>query len=325
MLSRTRVTLAGILLSLTVGSVAASASTPSTTTTTAPQTLLTRIAAAVTANQLPSNLNPSLADIHAKGPFQFEGDGLITRVCDYYDHPELASNPAPCYFGSKTSTKTVVLWGDSNAGNWIPALDSAFATLGYRLAYFGFPGCATAFVKVGESGAFADPGQSAACNTFHSALPAAVRALKPVALFAVSGAAFYTNTTALTNQWVAGMAAAFNQLSAGLTGVRRFEIGTSPMMASDMPTCLALHQSSMTTCWLNAKSRGYPLQLTRNVTEAKASNATLLPVSTWFCLGNVCPGVEGSTLIYGDLDHTTKVFSLETVPLWLPLLRANKF
>jgi hypothetical protein len=304
-------------------SVAASASTPSTTAV--PQTLLTRIAAAITANKLPSNLNPSLADILAKGAFQFEGQSQITRACDYYDHPELANNPSPCLYGSKMSTKTVVLWGDSNAGNWIPALDAVFATLGYRLAYFGFPGCATAFVTVGESGNFADPGHSAACNAFHAALPAAVRALKPVALFAVSGAAFYTSTSALMSQWVTGVATAFTQLSTGLTGVRRFVIGTSPMMTSDIPTCLSLHDNDMTTCWLNAQSRAYPLQLTRDAAEAKASNATLLPISSWFCLGNTCPGVEGSTLIYADLDHTTKVFALETVPLWLPLLRANKF
>lgn len=290
-----------------------------------PASLESRILASTTIQKLPSNLNPSLADIHTKAPFNLSGGKWIMKSCDPYDYPEQAANPQPCIYGNKTSAKTVVLWGDSNAGNWIPALDGAFNTLGYKLAVFSFPGCPTAFVTATKTGPFADPSSYVACNTFHAKLPAAVLALKPYAIMAVSGAAFVTKTTTIQNQWIAGMASAFTAMSVGQPAVRRFVIGTSPILPSDVPKCLALHSSAIQVCSSNTVTSGYVAKLARDVAVATAAKATLLPTSTWLCQNKICPPIMGSTLIYVDVDHLTIEFSKATIPSWITVLRAKGF
>jgi len=307
------------LVGLSAISVAVTASAE-----TIPASLESRILASISTRNVPSNLTPSLADIHTKTPFALSGGKWIMKSCDPYDYPEQAANPQPCIYGNKTSTKTVVLWGDSSAGNWIPALDGAFTTLGYKLAVFTFPGCPVAFVTATKSGTFASS-KYAACNTFHAKLPAAVRALKPYAIMGVSGAATLTNTTAIQNQWITGMTNAFTALTAGQPAVRRFVIGTSPVLPTDVPKCLALHSSAMQVCSSNTVTSGYTLKLARDASVAAAAKATLIPTSTWFCQKKICPPVMGSTLIYVDVIHLTIEFSKATIPTWTSVLRAKGF
>ena len=291
----------------------------------APASLESRILASINLQKVPANLTPSLVDIHTQTPFTLSGGRYVQRICDPYDHPEQAANPQPCIYGNKTATKTVVLWGDSNAGNWMPALDGAFAALGYKLAVFTFPGCPTAFVTATKTGPFADPSNYVSCNTFHANLPAAVKKLNPYAIMGVSGAAFVTKTTAIQNQWIAGMTAAFNAMTAGQPAVRRFIIGTSPILPTDVPKCLALHSSAIQVCSSNTVASGYTQKLARDVAEAAAAKATLIPTSTWFCQNKICPPVMGSTLIYVDVDHTTIEYSKATIPTWTAFLRAKGF
>ena len=308
---------AAALVGLSAISVAVSASAATTS-------LESRILASITTRNLPSNLTPSLVDLHTKTPFVLSGGKWILKSCDPFDYPEQATNPQPCIYGNKTSTKTVVLWGDSSAGNWIPALDGAFSALGYKLAVFSFPGCPSAFVTATKTGPFASS-KYAACNTFHAKLPAAVRALKPYAIMGVSGAATLTKTTAVQNQWITGMTNAFTAMTVGQPAVRRFIIGTSPVLPTDVPKCLALHSSAIQVCSSNTVTSGYNLKLARDVSVATAAKATLIPTSTWFCQKQICPPVMGSTLIYVDVIHLTIEFSKATIPTWTTVLRAKGF
>ena len=287
-------------------------------------TIESRIAASIKINSLPKVLSPSLADIHNRGYFTFTGGSMVTGACDPYDHPEQANKPVPCILGDKTATRTVVLWGDSNAGNWIPLFDQVFATLKYRAAVFTFPGCSAPFVTASKTGPFVSS-QPGPCNTFHSKLAAEVRALKPAAIFGVSGAAFLTKTTLLEQQWTAGWKAAFDAMTSGAPSTKRYVIGTSPIMPQDVPKCLALHSQSIQVCGINTLKSNYPSIIARDAKVAATSKATLISVSQWFCQKNACPPIMDSVLIYVDVDHTTKTFVGELNAPWLTYLRSKGF
>lgn len=299
----------------TMLSVVAAAATP---------TVESRILASTKVNSIPSGLTPSLADIHDKGYFGFTGGSMVRANCDPYDYPEQATKPVPCIFGDKTATRTVVLWGDSNAGNWIPLFDSVFSTLKYKVAVFTFPGCSTPFVPASKSGPFVSS-KAATCNTFHSKLAAEVRALNPVAIFGVSGAAFLTKTLPLEQQWIAGWKSAFDAMTSGSPSTKRYVIGTSPIMPQDVPKCLALRSKSIQLCGVTMAKSNYPNIITRDGKVATTAKATLVPVSQWFCQNGICPPVMGSILIYADLDHTTKTFVAELEGPWLTYLRSKGF
>lgn len=309
---------------LVIPILAVSASTLPLVALAATPSIESRIAASIKINNLPSVLSPSLADIHNRGYFSFTGGSLVTGSCDPYDHPEQANKPAPCILGDKTATRTVVLWGDSNAGNWMPLFDQVFATLKYRAAVFTFPGCSAPFVTASKTGPFVSS-QPGACNTFHSKLAAEVRALKPTAIFGVSGAAFLTKTPALEQQWVAGWKSAFDAMTIGAPSTKRYVIGTSPIMPQDVPKCLALHSRSIQVCGINMLKSNYPSIITRDGKIATASKATMIPVAQWFCQQNMCPPIMNSILIYADLDHTTKTFVGELNTPWLTYLRSKGF
>ena len=303
-----------LALSTTV-TVVATAATP---------TVESRILASTKVNSLPSGLTPSLADIHNKGYFGFTGGSMVRAACDPYDYPEQATKPAPCILGDKTATRTVVLWGDSNAGNWMPLFDSVFLTLKYRVAVFTFPGCSAPFVTASKSGPFVSS-KAATCNTFHSKLGAEVRSLSPVAIFGVSGAAFLTKTPVLEQQWTAGWKSAFDAMTVGAPSTKRYVIGTSPIMPQDVPKCLALRSKSIQLCGITTAKSNYPSIIARDAKVASTAKATLVPVAQWFCQNGICPPVMGSILIYADLDHTTKTFVAELVNPWLSYLRSKGF
>ena len=54
--------------------------------------------------------------------------------CDPYNSEALALAPKACFFGNLHGSKTIVLVGDSNVGNWVPALSIGLAKTAYRLA-----------------------------------------------------------------------------------------------------------------------------------------------------------------------------------------------
>ena len=283
-----------------------------------------RIAAAAKISTIPKNLTPSLADIHKNGAFTYTGGKMVLKSCDPYDYPEQAAKPVPCSLGDSTATRTVVLWGDSNAGNWMPIFDTMFKTLKYRVAVFTFPGCSAPFVTASKTGPFFSS-QPAACNTYHAKLAAEVRSLSPTAIFGVSGAAFLTKTTAIEQQWLQGWKAAFDAMTTGAPTTKRFVIGTSPIMPQDVPKCLALRSRSIQVCGLVASKSNYPAIIARDAKVATISKANLISVSQWFCQKDFCPTVMDSILIYVDLDHTSKEFVKELESPWLSYLRSKGF
>jgi hypothetical protein len=84
-----------------------------------------QVARSVGVNDVPTNLTPSLADAETDEPVVFT-DGCL----DSYLVPTLNS----CDFGDTSSSSTsVVLFGDSHAGMWFPAVQNAANTFDWNL------------------------------------------------------------------------------------------------------------------------------------------------------------------------------------------------
>jgi SGNH domain (fused to AT3 domains) len=212
------------------------------------------------------------------------------------------SNPKPCIFGNPRSTITVVLFGSSAVDDWTPALKIAATRLNIRVATFQYEGCYTPFVT----------GLGHDCTTFHQNLPRAISALHPQVVMAVAAAD--SAGAAGDEQYVSGMQRAFEAVGQLSPNARRVLWGTTPRMNAPVPSCLIMRPRTIKSCGLtyspsSTAPHSYGQILRRDATTAQRANATLVPVSSWFCTATFCPAVIGDRVVYVDFLHVSATYS----------------
>ena len=269
--------------------------------------VLKSIAAAPKIVILPSNLTPSLEEfVNADAASDLSGVHVFAS-CDPYADVALATRPAPCFFGDLHSSKTIAIVGDSNVGNWVPALSLGLKGAGYRLAVFGYPGCPTPFLTYSNLG----DQQTRECNLWHERVPQAIRALDPIALIAAAGASDQEGISNST--WIAGFKKLFTK-STGPTTIRIL-MGTSPIfLGLEPPECLSAHDNPQ-RCALSVKGSVYATYLARDPKIARAAKAFLIPTEPWFCVSDKCETVVSHYLTFADGDHVTTAFSNYLAPV----------
>ena len=274
-----------------------------------PKAVASAIAASLNRRSLPKSLTPSLMDVSGANAFSFQGTSFLKPSCDPYDYMKEVFDPKPCIYGSTRAKRTIVIFGDSFVGNWLPALSHVGKNLGYRIAAFEFPGCMTPFVPPGsgDSAAFIR-----ACDEWHAHLPTAVRAQKPLAILAANGTLSWG--AGGDSFWIKGLQKAFDEMTTASPRTIRVVIGTSPYLPAPAPACLAAYSSSIQKCALTYHpgvlgSGLFSATLIRDHNAAVAAHAVLLPTVQWFCVKDRCPAVIGNLLVYADADHMTTVYS----------------
>ena len=277
------------------------------------------LTAALATTRLPATVTPSLQQL-AADPYKQEGAITYIRPsCDPYAHISEAAHPQPCWYGASQPTDPVIaVFGDSFVGNWMPALDRAGKTLGYRVADFEFQGCFTAFTPSSTEPGF-NQNQVAACNTWHTTLPAAVRRLHPKAIVAASGAQVWRVTQ---SAWVAGMQLAFRELNPTGTSAEIL-IGTGIDMPYPAPQCLSSSPSNIQACTYHyTPSSDTQANFTRDsIVAASVRHLHLIPTFDLVCRGGACPLVVSHIVVYADYDHLTVAYSVYLSHVILTALR----
>ncbi len=265
-----------------------------------------QVAAAVKSSISVKTVSPTIAatlkEFSNSSSFDLTGPSTFGS-CDPYNSEALAIAPKPCFFGNLHGTKTIVLVGDSNVGNWVPALNLGLADSPYRLAVFGFSSCGLANLPYTPSwGALYER-----CRQWHANVPAAIRSLHPLAVLASSGdvGTNYSNTT-----WANGVKNVFVEATLGAPTTKRILIGTSPLFGESAVTCLTVHPDPQDCSLQYTVGSGYyGGTLSRDVQVASSSHATLINTSKFLCSSDVCSPVIGNILVYSDIDHITIAYS----------------
>lgn len=270
------------------------------------------IATSLKAKDWPKDLTPALSKITTpNGVYENQGSSY-TWNCpgakSMYDY----DRPEPCYFGDKTSSKVLLLWGDSNAGNWIPTLDLAAKQRKLKLALLVAPGCNTLLDA---------PADKKGCISWQAALPALVGKLQPVAIISARLAQFVRGSGADTRKYSAAWKRAFDLLTAKARSAKRLMITSTPnsWTMKSLPGCLSTQSRrlgyirALLACSPseNPKASGATELATYERADraaAMASRAVLIDAIPWFCqttskTHNVCPIVIDKYLVYVDGDH----------------------
>ena len=227
--------------------------------------------------------------------------------------PREATAPVACTFGDPEGSTTVALVGDSKAMQWLPALEEAATTRGWRVVTYGKSACAFSDAPAASAGA-AYP----QCDAWNRTVVDALRADPPdVVVTSGRAAGAWAGSGTARQPMVDGYASRWSNLADA--GVPVVVIGDSPVSPGDLDVCAARHPSELTRCSFDTASAvaGSGLAVQRDaVTAASEAGADvrLLDLTALICPGERCPVVIGHVTVHRAGDHLTATYTATLAP-----------
>lgn len=290
-----------VLVTGSAGCAGGERPTPASPEQPAPRIELSAVLAAVrkapAIRTVPPDLTPSLATA---------GDdmGFDNEKCEVA--PQVDRMPEPCVFGDPGSAYRVVLYGDSHAGMWLPAMMPIAQRREWRLEFYGKPACPTpglTFWNEQERRPFTE------CDRFRDFVLGRLRT-DPPDLVVITNESFGRKLDRgepiSSSQWQEG-------LRQTLAAVRRvvprvIVLGDTPVLDQSAPDCLAAHGANLAACFT---TRARATERVWNAADRAAAEATgsgYVSVLPWLCTG-VCTPVIGNIVVYRNRFHLSATYA----------------
>ena len=246
---------------------------------------------------VPSNLKPQLENASADtGALYSGGCEPGTSISEF----------KVCSFGPTDGT-TVVLFGDSHAGRWFPALQAAFANRPIRLITLVKSGCRSIESTKLWSGAV-----NRSCANWRVEALQWLKDHPPQLLILANHLGKSTSpASASESLWH----------SATLSSLARFPrdvpvaiLAETPEFDFSPPVCLSRHLNDANACSESRAAAVTTPDIDGVRSAASQAGATFVDMTNWFCSTNVCPAIVGSTLVYTDEHHVSATFSAQLGP-----------
>ena len=208
-----------------------------------------------------------------------------------------------CEFGKLENTKTVVLYGDSHAVQWFPALEKLANEKGFRLITLTKSACPSIDVVRESIGAF----KMSNCAAWRENAIARITKAKPDLIILSSFEHFVPqgDPRNVEQWWAAGSERTFKTLKL-LTSKIVYLLDT-PLPKRNIPDCLA--STSADKC-LADSTLGLP----------QVAQFEIIDPAKWLCQMK-CPGIVRGNVAYRDASHISVATSLELADsLWQALI-----
>jgi peptidoglycan/LPS O-acetylase OafA/YrhL len=256
-----------------------------------------QLAAGVGTEEVPSNLHPTLAAANTDDPPVF-----VDGCQDSY----LASAVQTCEFGDLASNTSVVLFGDSHAGMWFPAVDLAANQHGWRLYTWTKATCPPITIPIfspvlGRN--FTE------CETWRQNVLARIQQVHP-ALVILGAARHYGSAAGFTvygQPWLQGMAqmvATIRQM-----GAKVVVVGPVPKPPFNVPDCLSAHLTDAVACTEPVSTEINDAGMAAERAAVTAAGGIYLDVQPWFCTATRCAVILGNIEMWRDDNHISPEYS----------------
>ncbi|HEY1175682.1 MAG TPA: acyltransferase family protein, partial [Phytomonospora sp.] len=251
---------------------------------------------------LPENLTPALAEV--KG----ERSALYRDGC----HAGYESAAVKrCVYGNASSGRTVVLFGDSHAAQWFPALDRLAGERGWRLVPLTKASCKVADVTIVRDGR-----DYTACDEWRAAALEVIAELRPALVVASSSdAGDLARPGDPLAAWTSGYARTFAALAG--SGARVAVLLDSAWPEGDAVECAARHPLELSACTADVPaSLRDPLRRRAIRDAAGPAGVAVVDPVPWMCRGSgACPVVVGDTFVYRDDSHLAEAYAAAIAPV----------
>lgn len=244
---------------------------------------------------VPSNLTPPLADGAGGEPV------IYANGCH---RTQWSTDPAGCVVGTDPGAPLVVLFGDSHAAHWYPAL-SAMADKGLiRLDNRTKSHCPSAQIHVINY---------PRCDEWRAKVLASVSAANPaLILLGGWGSSYLQDEPDATARWSEALTDTVSQLP---SQSRVAVLADTPSTGVPPSFCLALFPDDAQRCAL-PRAKALDARVRKAEQDLATAGAfTYLDYSDYLCNATVCPSILGDTLVYRDGHHLTVNMSAALAPI----------
>ena len=196
-----------------------------------------------------------------------------------------------CTYGDRSSKKTIVLYGDSHAAQWFPALEKLANENGFRLVSLTKSACPAPEVRKVQIGAY----KNRDCFKWRENSIKRMQQIKPAAII-LSGFQYFDVPDSFPSRqswWTDGQKLAYQNLRGASS--KLIYISDTPHPNRDIPNCLAADGKSK--CDDSEKS------------DPRISGGFIQVNPTpWLCT-NKCPAVVNGIVAYRDASHISVAMS----------------
>lgn len=201
-----------------------------------------------------------------------------------------------CTYGDINSKTTVVLYGDSHAAQWFPALEVLANERGFKLVSLTKSACPSVDVPRADQGAF----KNIHCQKWRSKSVARIQELRPAAVIMSSFQYFNPpNSYPDENKWWSdGQVRLLDSLRGSTKHL--IYISDTPRPLRDIPSCLASRDPQ--SCDSTEK------------TSVKIINGfKKIDPTPWLCT-TICPAIKDGYVVYRDASHISVAAALAMKP-----------
>jgi hypothetical protein len=269
------------------------------------------LAAGAMIRHVPGDLEPPLTVAGAAEPIIVKNGCHLSRT---------GLRSEPCVYGDTTSRTTVVVFGDSHAAYWFPALDVISRQQHWRLVDLTKDGCPVAEVNIAAW--FRHGGPYPECTDWRATAMAQIAALHP-ALVIASEARYLEEPEARPlagvptgdgSAWLNGLVAVFSFLNRSARHV--VFISDVPTPEQYPPGCLSRHVSNVPTCDTKLSAAIRLPDVKRAEFElAGREHVDWVDPTSWFCTSTTCPVIVGNLLVYRNIAHIEPAWSRFIAPV----------
>ncbi|GAB3644762.1 acyltransferase family protein [Glycomyces tarimensis] len=219
----------------------------------------------------------------------------------------------PCVFGEEGGDTEVVLFGDSHAASWFPALERLASDRGWELTSYTKSGCpAPAIAKNAE----ALGGRYHQCEEWRELVIQELVERRPDMIVVASS----ENNTPLTDgldadqTWIEGWKRTLERLLG--TGAEIVLPSNPPKFGESVPDCVSAKLDDLTACGGPADELiRHREREQRVLAEAERLGVHTIDVTDWFCADGHCPVIVGNMIAYRDSHHFNETYGVFLAPV----------
>jgi len=232
----------------------------------------------------------------------------------------LTSTPASCLYGNLYSKTTIVLFGDSHALSWFPAIEKLAIAKRWRLLSLTMSSCWPASIPAWNP---VTNLLMSNCSIWRQSALAQIAKIKPYITFVTGTRGFATidsqgnvlNGEAKTTAWKSGMALTLNTIKKNSKNT--IFISDTPITTVNLPDCLMMSSDSYEMCATPVSSAIDLSWLTIERDLAATTKVTWVNPTEWICDTDPCSPISDGAVIYRDGGHLTASFAVQLEkPLW---------